>query len=575
MNLGNTFHGEIYEFPGVYLDRFNSNGEVFLLTHSHQDHLQGLLNKSFCNRVYCSLLTKCIIALEDKYLTVLPYLVAKEYNEPFEIETLQCKLTVTLIPSYHCPGSVMFLLEGIDKAVLATGDIRAESWWASTLIKNTYLFPYITGLKVLDQIYIDTTFTYRGEPYISIMPNSEGIFAAMELLKLYPVDDEIQFMFVDSVSGSEEAWFQIANYFDSELRANDLVTRRNELLRKHRDFYSPIKTTFKTGPIFNVGYPKSPPPVLIIIKHAINFNVIDYAGQCLPRKISEIDPRDLKCLFTTIRGHRVYEHDERQWLLPKNQDELLPMAIMLMFSRHSSFEETRNFIDLFRPKLVYPCTKSRVTWLNGFTVSRVFGDLCVGNSNHRFDLDKFKKFGYPLPQIMDREVTSINRWSFSQCLHEVDFVHISSERPFKGQIPLIPKSINKSVTKSSNEFNLQSLIAGRNEEKYKEVINYHKTLRANPVFHRLDYNSSSYGSQSSYEEVKTYSDEEEYYEGDDNPGIESHIRPDDSWGQVFPHPESCMYLSPLLDTQKINDITAQLTKDQRNWNQFRLKSTTK
>lgn len=185
--------------------------------------------------------------------------------------------------------------------------------------KNTYLFPYITGLKVLDQIYIDTTFTYRGEPYISIMPNSEGIFAAMELLKLYPVDDEIQFMFVDSVSGSEEAWFQIANYFDSELRANDLVTRRNELLRKHRDFYSPIKTTFKTGPIFNVGYPKSPPPVLIIIKHAINFNVIDYAGQCLPRKISEIDPRDLKCLFTTIRGHRVYEHDERQWLLPKTK----------------------------------------------------------------------------------------------------------------------------------------------------------------------------------------------------------------------------------------------------------------
>lgn len=63
----------------------------------------------------------------------------------------------------------------------------------------------------------------------------------------------------------------------------------------------------------------------------------------------------------------------------QNQDELLPMAIMLMFSVIHHSEETRNFIDLFRPKLVYPCTESRVTWLNGFTVSRVFGDLCVGN----------------------------------------------------------------------------------------------------------------------------------------------------------------------------------------------------
>ncbi|RCK67460.1 Protein artemis [Candida viswanathii] len=572
MNLGNTFHGEIYEFPGVYLDKFNNRGEVFLLTHSHQDHLQGLLNKSFFGRVYCSSLTKEIVALEDRYKPVLPYLVAKEYNEPFEIETRVCKLTVTLIPSYHCPGSVMFLLEGIDKAVLATGDIRAEAWWASTLIKNTYLFPYITGLKVLDQIYIDTTFSYRGEPYISIMPNSEGVYATIELLKLYPVDDEIQFMFIDAVSGSEEAWFQIVNYFDGELRANDLVTRRNELLKKHRDFYSPIKTSFKTGPIFNVGTPRSPVPVLIIIKHAINFNVIDYAGQCLPRRVSDIDPADLTCLATTSRGHKVFEHEGRQWILPKGQHELLPTGIMLMFSRHSSFEETRNFIDLFRPRLVYPCTESRATWLNGFTVARVFGDLCVGDTNHRFDLDKFERFGYPLPQILDRDVASINRWSFSQCLHEVDFVHMASERPFKGQLLLIPRGATKETKKMlSKEFKLQNLIAGRNEEKFKEVIEYHKTLRANPVFRKLDYHSSSYGSESSYEEVRTYSDEEEYEEGE--MVSESQNVPCDTWNQTLTA-TGCAHLSPFLDNNRIQVVSAELSKDKRNWNQFKLKSTT-
>ena len=68
-----------------------------------------------------------------------------------------------------------------------------------SLIKNPHLFPYITGLKTLDQIYLDTTFSYRGEPYIYIMPNSEGIFAAIELLKLYPFDSDLSF-FVDTVS---------------------------------------------------------------------------------------------------------------------------------------------------------------------------------------------------------------------------------------------------------------------------------------------------------------------------------------------------------------------------------------
>lgn len=463
----------------------------------------------------------------------------------------------------------MFLLEGIEMAVLATGDIRAESWWASSLIKNTYLFPYITGLKVLDQIYIDTTFTYRGEPYISIIPNCEGIFATMELLKLYPVDEEIQFIFVDSVSGSEEAWFQIGNYFDGVLRANDLITKRIDLLKKHRDFYSTIKTSFKTGPIFNVGYPQKQIPVPIIIKHAINFNIIDYAGNCLPRKISEIDPNDLKCITTTTRGHKIYDYNGRQWLLPRNEEELLPMAIMLMFSRHSSFEETRNFIDLFRPKLVYPCTESRATWLNGFAVSRVFGDLCVGSNNHRFDLDKFEKFGYPLPQIMDREVACINRWSFSQCLHEVDFIQIATERPFKGQLLFIPKNDTKPIVNNpTQDLKLHALIIGRNEDTYKEVINYHKILLSNTFFRNIDYNSSRYSSATSYEEVLTYSDEEDNYD--------SNLENRPTWitrEQSFAHYDSHNPLSPFLDTQRIEDVSNQLTKDKRNWNQFRLKST--
>ncbi|EMG49404.1 hypothetical protein G210_5817 [Candida maltosa Xu316] len=564
MSSGNTFHGEIYEFPGIFVDKFNVPGEAFLLTHSHQDHLQGLLNKSFCSKVYCSELTKSVIALDQKYKHILPFLIPKKYNEPFEITTFLCRVTVTLIPSYHCPGSVMFLLEGSQKSVLATGDIRAEQWWVSSLVKNTYLFPYITGLKKLEQIYLDTTFSYRGEPYISIMPNSEGIHATIELLKLYPIDDEIQFSFLDSVSGAEEAWFQIVNYFDGELLASDYITQRIELLKKYREFYSPLKTAFNnTGPTFNVGNMQKKVPIMIIIKHTINFNVIDYASNCLPRKLSDIKPGDMKCLMTTTKGHKLYEHDGRQWLLPKWGTELLPTGIMLMFSRHSSYEETRNFVELFRPKSVYPCTESRASWLNGFTVDRIFGDLCTSTDVHRFDTDKFKKYGYPLPKIVNREVGTVNRWSFSECLDEVNFVETVFEKPFKGQTSLSPKKkLNTHKNFAwSREFKLRQLITGRNEEKFKEVVNYHQTLYANPIFDKRHDISSSYGSESTYDDVRTYSDDDD---SDDDHNTSSRFNFTNNTltsGSVF------------LNDKKIKDVSNTLIQDKRNWNSFQLKST--
>src|ERR1700753_2558558 len=67
-------------------------------------------------------------------------------------------IRVTLIDANHCIGSVMFLIEGNGKAILYTGDVRAEPWWISSLARNPVILPYTCGINVLDNIYLDTTF---------------------------------------------------------------------------------------------------------------------------------------------------------------------------------------------------------------------------------------------------------------------------------------------------------------------------------------------------------------------------------------------------------------------------------
>lgn len=132
-------------------------------------------------------------------------------------------IRVTLIDANHCVGAVMFLIEGDGKAVLYTGDIRAETWWVNSIVQNPVLAPYVLGLRHLDCIYLDTTFATKRTPYRNFPSKAEGIKELLKKVSAYP-DDTI-FYFHSWTFGYENVWIALSTFLDSRIHLDDYRTR--------------------------------------------------------------------------------------------------------------------------------------------------------------------------------------------------------------------------------------------------------------------------------------------------------------------------------------------------------------
>jgi hypothetical protein len=67
---------------------------------------------------------------------------------------------------------------------LYTGDIRSEPWFVNSLRRNPLLIEYTSGLKPLDCIYLDTSFTDD----IPFPTKAEGIKELLQKVASYPAD---------------------------------------------------------------------------------------------------------------------------------------------------------------------------------------------------------------------------------------------------------------------------------------------------------------------------------------------------------------------------------------------------
>jgi hypothetical protein len=125
------------------------------------------------------------------------------------------EIRVTLFDANHCVGAVMFLIEGHGKAVLYTGDIRAEPWWVNSIVQNPLLLPYTLPSRRLDCIYLDTTFATKSEPYREFPSKAEGIRELLEKVGKYP--DDTLFYFHSWTFGYENVWLALSSFLRSQI----------------------------------------------------------------------------------------------------------------------------------------------------------------------------------------------------------------------------------------------------------------------------------------------------------------------------------------------------------------------
>ncbi|KAF2189186.1 hypothetical protein K469DRAFT_701784 [Zopfia rhizophila CBS 207.26] len=171
------------------------------------------------------------------------------------------KIRVTLFDANHCVGAVMFLVEGDGKAVLYTGDIRAETWWVNSLVRNPVLIPYTLHSKRLDCIYLDNTFATKSEPYREFPSKAEGIRELLEKVEMHSKD--AIFFFHSWTFGYENVWIALSSFLHSPIHLDSyryyiyssLSPDKNEYLKRTglevRE--APALCGFKNGNHYNPG----------------------------------------------------------------------------------------------------------------------------------------------------------------------------------------------------------------------------------------------------------------------------------------------------------------------------------
>ncbi|KAI9660024.1 MAG: hypothetical protein M1821_001376 [Bathelium mastoideum] len=226
-----TFNGIVAEFPEIRIDYFRrvpgtEPPLACFLSHVHSDHLQGL--ESFkAPFVYCSHATRqFLLKIEKKsqrmnfthgilesrdraYKHLHNVLRPLPLETPTIIElTPDQRIRVTLFDANHCPGAVMFLIEGDGKSILYTGDIRAEAWWVEAISRHASMIPYTNQLATLDRIYLDTTFAAKEQRFARFPSKRDGIVELLAKVKNYP-EDTI-FHFDPWTFGYEDVWIALS-----------------------------------------------------------------------------------------------------------------------------------------------------------------------------------------------------------------------------------------------------------------------------------------------------------------------------------------------------------------------------
>ncbi|KAF7353690.1 hypothetical protein MVEN_01053900 [Mycena venus] len=351
---------------------------LHLLSHTHSDHITGLQAKSFGYTVICSHDAKEMLLRHEVYaerslheheyraettrtyshLKVDPliypdgsmyYTGSRDLlrplplNTPTEIELANDEsVTITLFDANHCPGAVMFLIEGDQGAVLHTGDFRAEPWFLESITHNPFLQPYLAPgdsqprdtSSTLAAIYLDTA---------SVM--SSASVPTKVFISTFSLDScspSTTYFFINSWTwGYEDVLKAVSRAFRTQI---------------HLDRYKHNIYTNISDPVLRTIGTRD--------DAASRFHACERFDRC--DYVAAVDSHRASKGLSRKGTHVVYVNpvtmDAARWGTYLQETKLAigrgerVNCLLVPLSRHSPLPELQAFVSLFRPRRVVPNT---------------------------------------------------------------------------------------------------------------------------------------------------------------------------------------------------------------------------
>ncbi|KAF9442259.1 hypothetical protein P691DRAFT_779488 [Macrolepiota fuliginosa MF-IS2] len=374
---------------------------LHLLTHTHSDHINGLSAKSFGHIVVCSHDAKEMLLRHEVYAerelkeldlraerirtyahlkidsinhsTMAYYQGSRDLLRPihlhmptiFELSNNE-QVVVTALDANHCPGAVMYLIEGPKGAVLHTGDFRAEPWFLESLSRNPFLQPYLHSSanaplhRALDCIYLDTACAFSTLDVPTKLDATNGL---IELMKLFPPN--VYFYINSWTWGYEDILKAVATAFQSKI---------------HVDRYK-----------YNIYQNTSDPYMRLIVTrdptitrfhacerfHRCDHVWVDNEDGTYDNAISRLGKRVVYVNPVTMgsMSWNLYMRDTKRQLV----EGTTVNNLLVPLSRHSTLPELRAFVSLFHPKRIIPNTLDpRLQGLDWLCIDRMFEGCMQG-----------------------------------------------------------------------------------------------------------------------------------------------------------------------------------------------------
>ncbi|KAI1905490.1 hypothetical protein AGOR_G00016740 [Albula goreensis] len=293
--------------------------------------LKRKLKFSLTVKLYCSPVTKELLLSNPKYGFWKEHIVALEVDNPTQISLVDEMtgetedVVVTLLPAGHCPGSVMFLIEGNQGTVLYTGDFRLARGEAARM---EHLH---SGCRVKDiqSVYLDTTFY---DPNFFQIPSREACLKGIKELvhdwtALSPY--HVVWLNCKAAYGYEYLFTHLSEEFSTQVHVNLL-----DMFRNMPEIVCHV-TTDRSTQIHACQHPKDEQFC---------------GGSRLPCRHLAADGRPLQIISIKPSTMWFGERSRKTSVVVRTGKS----SYRACFSFHSSYSEIKDFLSYTRPVNIYP-----------------------------------------------------------------------------------------------------------------------------------------------------------------------------------------------------------------------------